>query len=580
MIVKLSMDLVKAIGKDEMKKFDITLDESRSWKKYEDINLAYHGVKKLKLLLELVRPFAEQSVKSAPTVLRDIETWTKVISDASSAVHPRNMQHFYSLLMEKLSRVPGHRLFRYDKNRGVRLCYYINEVQYQPKQTIQHGGVLPACVSMHLLWNEFGGRKSLTVTFEEEDIAGRSAIESLNKEGFMRETDDLRKVYLAELKRFESLVPKIGLQCLATGVATDDLDGNPKSERSWYWSRTNTIRLDKDDEPSRVVVDVFREGDNEREDRDCYLDQTFWKYHRRIRTDEDDVEEDLELDKIEEAREEIEIPIHPNVACFDMRRHLRLRIHVSQLKEYVYDSALGDKLVLPDESRQLVEMLLHHKGGFKDIIAGKGGGAVILCAGPPGTGKTLTAEVYSEVIQMPLYSVQCSQLGVSPDELENELMKVFARSQRWNAILLLDEADVYVASRGRDLIQNAIVGVFLRTLEYYKGVLFLTTNRADLVDDAVASRCVARIKYDVPTEKNQKRIWKILAQAVGVEGVTEAVIDKIVKRFPLLTGRDIKNLLKLMMLVMSASKKQASVELVEFVSRFKPTDEKKGESHE
>jgi SpoVK/Ycf46/Vps4 family AAA+-type ATPase len=114
---------------------------------------------------------------------------------------------------------------------------------------------------------------------------------------------------------------------------------------------------------------------------------------------------------------------------FDLQRHLRLRVHIGQLTEYEYDPNLGDKLVLPVEQRALIDILLAQKeGGFKDIIQGKGAGAVIFSAGPPGTGKTLTAEAYAEVTARPLYTVQCSQLGTNPNRLEDNLLKTFARS--------------------------------------------------------------------------------------------------------------------------------------------------------
>jgi hypothetical protein len=55
--------------------------------------------------------------------------------------------------------------------------------------------------------------------------------------------------------------------------------------------------------------------------------------------------------------------------------------------------------------------------------------------------------------------------------------------------MLLDEADVFLAKRSReDHGRNAIVSVFLRMLEYYKGILFLTTNRIGTFDEAFKSR--------------------------------------------------------------------------------------------
>ncbi len=226
--------------------------------------------------------------------------------------------------------------------------------------------------------------------------------------------------------------------------------------------------------------------------------------------------------------------------------------------------------MLPKETTDLVNMLVEHKGVFSDIIKSKGGGVIVLCSGSPGTGKTLTAEVYSEVMARPLYSVQTSQLGINPDDLEDELLKTFARSQRWNAILLLDEADVYVHKRGDSLQQNAIVGVFLRVLEYYNGVLFLTTNRGQDVDDAIASRCVARIEYKMPTIDDQKKIWRIISDVMDCK-VTDKVIEEVTKKHNDLSGRDIKNLLKLGKLVSEAKKQPISFKTIDFVKRFKPT---------
>ncbi len=75
---------------------------------------------------------------------------------------------------------------------------------------------------------------------------------------------------------------------------------------------------------------------------------------------------------------------------------------------------------------------------------------------------------------------------------------IFTRASRWDAVLLLDEADVLLEKRSyEDLHRNGIVSgkkgsrcdpklinadcscleVFLRMLEYYEGILFLTTNQ-------------------------------------------------------------------------------------------------------
>jgi len=132
-------------------------------------------------------------------------------------------------------------------------------------------------------------------------------------------------------------------------------------------------------------------------------------------------------------------------------------------------------------------------------------------------------------------------------------------------VLLLDEADVYVRQRSNDLMQNAIVGVFLRVLEYQATVMFLTTNRPDDVDDAIASRCIAKLTYEAPTIQEQARIWKVLTTAQGLT-VPDAVIDAIVDDNRFLSGRDVKNLLKL-----AAMHGVVDQDTIRFVRQFKPT---------
>jgi AAA+ superfamily predicted ATPase len=168
------------------------------------------------------------------------------------------------------------------------------------------------------------------------------------------------------------------------------------------------------------------------------------------------------------------------VKLFDLDRHCFVRAHVDQVKDYVWDTNLGDKLILPHSHKEVIQILMETaKDQIDDIIRGKSGGTICICTGEPGTGKTLTAEVTSEVIKSPLYKVNCSQLGTNEEEIEKELSRVLSRASRWQALLLIDEADVYVRARENDIQQNAIVGVFLRVLEYYRGILFLTSNRAD-----------------------------------------------------------------------------------------------------
>ena len=143
--------------------------------------------------------------------------------------------------------------------------------------------------------------------------------------------------------------------------------------------------------------------------------------------------------------------------------------------------------------KELLERLIKSHGndesGFDDIIKGKGKGLVGLLLGPPGVGKTLTAEAVAEISKLPLFVMSCGALGSVASEINRALRKFLELATRWSAVLLLDEADVYLAKRNEnDLERNAIISVFLRELEYYTGIMILTTNRARHIDSAFQSK--------------------------------------------------------------------------------------------
>ncbi|GKZ35205.1 hypothetical protein AbraIFM66950_005798 [Aspergillus brasiliensis] len=131
-----------------------------------------------------------------------------------------------------------------------------------------------------------------------------------------------------------------------------------------------------------------------------------------------------------------------------------------------------------------------------DMIRGKGRGLVILLHGAPGVGKTATAEAVALEFEKPLFPITCGDLGITADAVERSLKDIFRYAHLWDCILLLDEADVFLTQRDRtDVERNALVSVFLRVLEYYSGILFLTTNRVGALDEAFRSRVHLSLYY-------------------------------------------------------------------------------------
>jgi len=375
-----------------------------------------------------------------------------------------------------------------------------------------------------------------SITFYEEDYRGKTVDEIIRGRGYFLETPERMESYEKEMVRFMEIRATDGHQVNVVGKAVPSSGG---------WSRSDFRGVEKSGAPAKMVVDPKEDEGSPVSAMICSI----WN------------------DKGEDYL--WEIPYHPFVRLFDLDDHVGVRSHINNISDYEYDKEVGDKLVLEDETKELLEILVNHAAdSFEDIVSGKQGGSVILLAGLPGVGKTLTAEVYSEVMGRPLYRVQSSQLGITVTALEEELKTVLGRAERWGAILLIDEADVYIRARGTEIEQNAIVGVFLRVLEYYRGVLFMTTNRGTEIDDAIVSRLTASITYAMPSEANQHKLWKILSGQNGVE-LSNRDLATIFASHPNLSGRDIKNLLKLASRVASAKGEKVTPELIKRVSKFK-----------
>jgi hypothetical protein len=57
-----------------------------------------------------------------------------------------------------------------------------------------------------------------------------------------------------------------------------------------------------------------------------------------------------------------------------------------------------------------------------------------------------------------LLSITAADLGHIPETLERNLLRYFKRARDWDAIVLLDEADVYLEERNlHNLMRNSIV---------------------------------------------------------------------------------------------------------------------------
>ena len=259
---------------------------------------------------------------------------------------------------------------------------------------------------------------------------------------------------------------------------------------------------DEDEERAHTFED--NANDEPRKSSRLIFDKTGKPHFVTVEIDEHGMEIKKEnMEKIPEGSEkqrefsdEELLIASPVVLGFAFSEKLWLEFTVSGIHDIEWNEGAFESLVLPEKQKSIVKALVQshtseaaERKNIDDVIQGKGRGLVAVLHGTPGVGKTLTAESIAELLKCPLYCVSAGELGTNPRELEQELQKILDLAHAWGAVLLLDEADVFLEARtAQDIHRNALVSIFLRLLEYFQGILFLTTNRVATFDDAFQSR--------------------------------------------------------------------------------------------
>ncbi len=181
-----------------------------------------------------------------------------------------------------------------------------------------------------------------------------------------------------------------------------------------------------------------------------------------------------------------------------------------------------EDLILPEEEKQQIREALAHiryrhivydQWDFESRLA-YGKGLTMLFAGPPGTGKTMAATIVAGELGLPAYRVDISQvMSKYIGETEKSLGEIFDAAERSNAILFFDETDAIFGKRSEikdshDKYANVETSFLLQRLESFDGIVLMSTNLLQNIDEAFMRRINYIINFPFPDPQRRLILWK------------------------------------------------------------------------
>lgn len=159
--------------------------------------------------------------------------------------------------------------------------------------------------------------------------------------------------------------------------------------------------------------------------------------------------------------------------------------------------------------------------------------------GPPGTGKSELARYIADALGLPALVRRASDLlSKWVGESEQNLAALFAEARQQEAVLILDEADSLLGERTGAFHSWEVTRVneLLTQMEAHSGILIVTTNLMERLDQASLRRFVAKVRFDYLTAAQSRALFRQeLARAGGdpaTAGPFEAELDQLDRLTP------------------------------------------------
>jgi len=186
----------------------------------------------------------------------------------------------------------------------------------------------------------------------------------------------------------------------------------------------------------------------------------------------------------------------------------------------VFNNAF-DKIILPEGYREkIIETVaqlkdskkLFEEWGLGDKIK-RGKGINLLFSGQPGTGKTYCGEIIAEYLGTTFDIVSAADIeDMYVGNSEKNVKRIFDSLKGNNKVLIIDEADSFLISRGerKQNHENTLTNQMLIELERHDGICIMTTNRPVKLDKALQRRIDLCLDFPNPDEAAREKIWEYI----------------------------------------------------------------------
>ncbi len=184
-----------------------------------------------------------------------------------------------------------------------------------------------------------------------------------------------------------------------------------------------------------------------------------------------------------------------------------------------------DDIITTPNNIEMMKLAVNHIK-YRNLIMDKwgfskkssyGNNVCVLFYGAPGSGKTMAAQVIANELGMELFRVDASQLTSKYiGETAKNIRSVFDGAKGSNIILFFDEADSIFAKRtnqtndATDRYANSDTSFLLQKIEDYDGMVLLSTNLLQNIDDAFRRRITYMINFAKPDINLRKKLWQHL----------------------------------------------------------------------